>query len=188
MAIIDFLYFGEANVCQENLDSFLLIAEELKLKGLTGLNSEDLVNTQEKFVKSVPQNKEKPNHSMTAYEEPLGKDSTSKDRVDDTGSRALAVPGKFPTDLLALDEKVKSMMTKSQNMIPNSHRANGAPKQTKAMICNVCQKEGQPSHIRDHIEANHLEGIIIPCNFCDKVLNSRNQVAYHKSRKHKNLN
>ena len=33
-AIIDFLYCGEANVFQENLDSFLAIAEELQLKGL----------------------------------------------------------------------------------------------------------------------------------------------------------
>ena len=36
IAIIDFLYYGEANVFQENLNSFLVIAEELKLKGLTG--------------------------------------------------------------------------------------------------------------------------------------------------------
>ena len=34
VAIIDFLYFGEANVFQENLDSFLALAEELRLKGL----------------------------------------------------------------------------------------------------------------------------------------------------------
>ena len=36
VAILDFLYFGEANVYQENLDSFLAIAEELQLKGLMG--------------------------------------------------------------------------------------------------------------------------------------------------------
>ena len=29
MGIFDFLYFGEANICQENLDSFLAIADEL---------------------------------------------------------------------------------------------------------------------------------------------------------------
>ena len=32
LAIVDFLYSGEANVFQENLDSFLAIAEELQLK------------------------------------------------------------------------------------------------------------------------------------------------------------
>ena len=35
-AIVDFLYFGEANVYQEGLGSFLAIAEELQLKGLDG--------------------------------------------------------------------------------------------------------------------------------------------------------
>ena len=36
VAIVDLLYYGEANVVQENLDSFLAIAEDLQLKGLTG--------------------------------------------------------------------------------------------------------------------------------------------------------
>ena len=36
VAVIDFLYYGEANIYQENLDTFLNIAEELKLKGLNG--------------------------------------------------------------------------------------------------------------------------------------------------------
>ena len=34
VSMVDFLYSGEANVCQENLDSFLAVAEELRLKGL----------------------------------------------------------------------------------------------------------------------------------------------------------
>ena len=41
MAIIDFLYYGEANIFQEDLDSFLSIAEELQLKGLKGSNTEE---------------------------------------------------------------------------------------------------------------------------------------------------
>ena len=36
LAIIDFLYYREANIYQENLDTFLNIAEELELKGLNG--------------------------------------------------------------------------------------------------------------------------------------------------------
>ena len=46
MAIVDFLYRGEANVFQENLDSFLEIAEELQLKGL-------IRKTDEKVEKSL---------------------------------------------------------------------------------------------------------------------------------------
>jgi len=33
--ILDFMYYGEANVAQEELDSFLALAEELQVKGLT---------------------------------------------------------------------------------------------------------------------------------------------------------
>ena len=45
VAMIDFLYYGEANVYQESLDLFLGLAEELKLKGLTGSSAES--NTKE---------------------------------------------------------------------------------------------------------------------------------------------
>ena len=44
-AMIDFFYRGEANVSQENLEDFLLLADELKLKGLSGLeDSQDMIN------------------------------------------------------------------------------------------------------------------------------------------------
>ena len=42
VAMIDILYFGEANVYQENLDSFLAVAEELQLKGLMGSGAEEI--------------------------------------------------------------------------------------------------------------------------------------------------
>ena len=35
-AVINFLYFGEANISQENLETFLAIAQELQLKGHCG--------------------------------------------------------------------------------------------------------------------------------------------------------
>ena len=54
LAIVDFLYFGEANVCQEDLDSFLTIAEEIKLMGLTGQNSSYVSEEQDKPGHSEP--------------------------------------------------------------------------------------------------------------------------------------
>ena len=41
LAMVDFLYHGEANISQENLDSFLVLAEELQLKGLRGNHTEN---------------------------------------------------------------------------------------------------------------------------------------------------
>ena len=59
VAILDFLYFGKANVYQENLDSFLAIAEELKLKGLSGQISNDVVKEPESQSNPIPVNKAK---------------------------------------------------------------------------------------------------------------------------------
>ena len=47
LAIVDFLYYGETNICQEDLDSFLNIAEELSLRGLT-VGGEDPMESEDK--------------------------------------------------------------------------------------------------------------------------------------------
>ena len=40
LSIVDFLYLGEANVFQDNLESFLSLAQELKLKGVNGTDQQ----------------------------------------------------------------------------------------------------------------------------------------------------
>ena len=50
-ALVDFLYLGEANVLQEDIDSFLAIATELKLKGFSGEHQEVEKDVQPKRVK-----------------------------------------------------------------------------------------------------------------------------------------
>ena len=45
LAVVDFLYSGEANVEEDNLVSFLAIAEELQLKGLMGRVGENPQST-----------------------------------------------------------------------------------------------------------------------------------------------
>ena len=55
MAMVDFLYHGETNVDQENLDFFLILAEELQLKGLRGNKTEN-----ETEVSSTPTKRKSP--------------------------------------------------------------------------------------------------------------------------------
>merc|ERR1712002_1387213 len=40
LSVLNFMYHGEVNVAQEELNSFLAVAEDLKVKGLTQNNSE----------------------------------------------------------------------------------------------------------------------------------------------------
>ena len=143
LAILDFLYFGEANVFQESLDSFLAIAEELKLKGLTGQTSDELINEHENQPNPKP-----PNKTKEVFVEPTAYTNSVKDELDENihtvetapskASTALANPNQINDVLQTLDEKVKSMMEKSQNMIPHGKQANGTPRRETAFVCKVC--------------------------------------------------
>merc|ERR1712200_49520 len=92
-SILDFLYFGEANVYQEELDSFLAIAEEIKLKGLTGQTFGD-----------VWEEKEKPEHFGPAE---MGKDlfatSTTTDKRESTTPDIGDALGMFSKELVVQD-------------------------------------------------------------------------------------
>ena len=161
-AIVDFLYYGEAKIFQDNLDSFLAIAEELKLKGLMGQQDVSEQNTEENprlimpplptFKREKSSLNPRPNNS---FEE---KESSSSELSKE---RRIAVSNFVSGDLQELDEKVKSMMEKSQNR----WKTDGKRMEN---VCKVCGKEGQWVAIRDHIEANHLEGVSLPCNVCGK--------------------
>ena len=177
VAMVDFLYFGEANVQQENLDSFLAIAEELQLKGLQGLNYEG--EWKETEV-SPAQLKQKQKHQMTQKSIMPQKESPILVQPT-TEENALAIPTttNISGDLQQLDETVKSMMETSQNLVQTYK----GPERFK--ICKVCGKEGRATDIKRHIEANHLEGVSIPCNHCDQIFRSRNSLRNHVSIFHK---
>ena len=176
VSILDFLYFGEANIYQENLDSFLAIAEEIQLKGLTGQTTTNLVEEQETLIHKRNNEAKK----STKRQMNLKPNAQAQN-----ASTAVAIPSNMSADLQALDEKVKSMMEKGQKMIPAGRQANGTLRYKTSCICKVCGKESRPKDIRDHIEGNHLEGIRVPCSLCDKTFSSRNTLSEHKSRFHK---
>ena len=87
-------------------------------------------------------------------------------------------------DLQSLDEKVKSLMGKSENMVPNGTQTSGKLKLQRASVCKVCGKEGEATSIKYHIEATHLEDMTIQCSHCDKSFNSRITWRYHKRKYH----
>ena len=78
----------------------------------------------------------------------------------------------FSGGLQDLDERIKSMMILGENMTQDGKK--------KATTCQVCGKEGYRTQIRDHIEANHVDGVVVPCNLCEKTFRSRNALRGHK--------
>ena len=172
VAIVDFLYCGEANVFQENLESFLAVAEELQLKGLMGRTNERVEDLD---------NRERPQPSFDAetnLPKTIFKGEASDNIVVRANDNKVAIQSSYSGDFDKLEEMVKSMMEKSESKHASGHQ--------KADRCKVCGKEGMGSAIKDHIEANHIEGIALPCNLCGKIFRSRNGLKLRNRCHHKN--
>ena len=171
-SIVDFMYHGEVDVFQEDVNDFIMLAEELQLKGVKGNEKE---NSQEKGPKI--------NHPMV---KPTSRNSTTNDlaldgaisqklqcfetkvetdKIDEKGE-LVAYPTieKKITTKEDLDETIRSMMNRSDGQ----------------WICNICGKAGKTNQIlSNHIEAKHIEGVSHPCNQCGKLFRSRNSLAVH---------
>ena len=170
-AIVDFLYLGEANVYEDNLESFLTIAEELQLKGLEGTKKQDGSNY-------AGQQKPKENHETNHNPEVsriLKTDNETSDEPIKTENNKLILQkaSAWPDIGLELDETIKAMMETSDNMVQVGKH------QKRAKICKICGKEGYATDIKRHIEAKHVEGVSLPCNLCGKISRSRNTLHCH---------
>ena len=179
ISILDFLYFGEANVFQENLHSFLLLAQELKLKGLTTVADE--INKHQKFSRDQ---KFKRKSSVEIKSSPKYQEISSiKEESSEMKSESFS-PGShqpYPnfdttdtrttvnTSLEALDMQISSMITKSGVSIGNG----------KLATCNICGKEGPYSAMPRHVEAYHITGVSHVCDICGSISRSINRLKQH---------
>ena len=177
VALVDFLYLGKANIYQENLDSFLALAEELKLKGLTGDIQETQTEEPPKQRTKVIKKEEFTNTFQKATQileiEPLEFSYKQLETIN-----ALA-DYKVPDEMQELEEKIKSMIKVTDNFLA------GYKSKKRVHVCVVCGKEGLYANIKTHIEANHIEGTSHPCNSCDKTFRCRNMLRRHTSSNHK---
>ena len=137
MAIIDFLYVGEATVRKENLEDFLAVAAELKISGLMRqVIEKDFGNLEE--APKVPEDPEEKERAMRTSADSEPKEVKTEEMTQ--------MQNPFSGNFEQLNETVKSMMVKSTNFVANRKA------RTYADICNVCGKEGLGSVIKHHIE------------------------------------
>ena len=120
--MVDFFYHGEANVHQENLGSFLVLAEELQLKGLRG-NQADKYEEVYQEQAATQRLQQRSHNSRPAST----KNTTNKNISLENG---LAVLGENEKALAlwdhttncpeveSLDRQIKSLMTVGKNADP----------------------------------------------------------------------
>ena len=168
-AIVDFLYTGEASIFQENLDSFLAIAEELQLKGPTVQTNGSTKELSEKDQRLNPVQA-----TETFEPEPVQRLKAEHGQIIKSYVDKIVFDAR---NVQELDEMVRSMMETTGSLILD--------RRGKMYVCKVCGKEGQSINIQQHIEAKHLEGVSIPCEHCAKMFRSRNTLSAHIRYNHK---
>ena len=177
VTIMDFLYHGEANVLQDDLDSFLALAEEFQLRGLCGDSQSKEEQQNEVQNNQYSLKREFVQQPLHQNEQPVPNHEIQYS--DGKNDKTVAVASsKTSVEIHNLDEQIISMITKS--------KTSAGPGQGLLATCNVCGKEGSYRHMPSHVEANHITGVSHSCDICGKISRSKNALSQHKFRDHKN--
>ena len=170
-AVLDFIYHGEVSIYQEDLDNFLALAEDLKLKGLniSQADEQDQAHVERSFPKhdtlkdkTSPCAQEKLKLNVCMKSEPCYETANINKFDMNTQEAAIAVlveqSERTSTTSENLDETISSMM---ENLGQGRYS------------CNVCGKmvdNGKKSNMITHIEGKHIKGVSHPCSHCGHAL------------------
>ena len=178
IAIVDFIYLGEANIQQENLEEFLSLAEELQLKGLAGPNDikeQQTTKHTPSLHEQVTQSKNviKKEEIKTNAEEPLEvyEHNTFENQVI-----VLVEHGKIVVKEGIINEDLEA---KIESMI---EKIRDGDKKFKCYVCGRTDKKNV--HMKRHVET-HIEGVSHVCNLCGKSSRSTTDLIDHHTTCHK---
>ena len=164
LAVMDYIYQGEVQLYQEDLDSFLNTAQNLKINGLISDGKEE------------PVKNENSEEDITVEEEICYNDDSevlsnsvvkSKRETRPAASKVLAVNSSNIDAKAAVDELVERI--------------------EEGWRCKSCGKTAKTaSDIRRHAEI-HIDGLSFDCPVCQESFRSRNSLNRHKHTKHRNI-
>ena len=195
MAMLEFFYFGEANIYQENFDTFLALADELRLKGLNGPvpgnQYEDMGNRRPSSQGHRPEDTENRGPSSQCSDQRIAEKSLSSLKSSRTFVRDGQKQSSSSSENFALalheDDRLKQLNDEIDTMITSTQQdvtSKNGQYYGKLWLCKVCGKEGLRSTVKNHVEAKHITGVTHTCKICGKVLKTKNTLAWHVSRIH----
>ena len=164
--MMDYMYNGELQIFQNDLDRFLNVAQRFKLEGLiTDAVQEEEVND----VKETEHFYNKDRHFQDEFTNLSYRTKTKPEEHERVITKVNTEIN--PENISEVDEQIK------QNIIKNLDGT---------YSCQICGKHSgrKIQHCRNHIET-HLEGLSFNCPLCGKTFRSRHSLAVHKSSYHR---
>ena len=170
-SMMDYIYEGEVQILQDDIDEFLDVAQKLKIENLIGSHlSEENDVSSDVFVKDpLP-------------EEDIFLKNDDTDCVEDFSSENLEPEHEVKDDLIHPVSQFSSIVD-----------AKAAVDELVEKIddCWTCKECGKTttnkrtlSDLRRHAEI-HIEGLAFDCQLCGKTFGSRIRLNGHKMREHK---
>ena len=160
-ALLDFIYNGEANIYQEDLDGFMTLAEELQLKGME--RCKDDTPGEAKHPLKTKTKQTKPQALQTVKQEV---DSKTEVKISNQVKNDKLVAVDDDKLLVSADITVEDLRYKLDSLMEKVNAEDNIWK------CTVCGKETQKNtarkNLRVHVET-HIEGLSYPCNQCDTI-------------------
>ena len=166
-SVLDYIYQGEVQVYQENLDRFLAVAERFQLEGLMNLpdtnkQEENVYQTLEELMSPTPTQSSGERRGYSQVKSSTVKtETTAIVNIDeDTASNIEEIDAKIAENIIRTNDNFYS--------------------------CKFCGKSGVKARtdMKKHVET-HLEGLSFPCQHCGKTFRSRNALQIHNSRHHR---
>ena len=170
VAVVDFIYQGEANIFQEQLENFLNLAEELELKGLNG-------SSEEGAIKDEPA----PEYFIDRQNR---RDVVNTQRTTNAGTNLKSEGNRFPIrnammPMMESNQRPTTSVVDPQTMATIESMIE---KRLDGYICTKCDfKSNRISNMKEHTE-KHIEGLEYPCNSCKKVFRSSQCLRKHNKR------
>ena len=173
--ILDYIYQGEVNLYQEQLDSFLESAQMLEIEGLLGGDFDN--DSGKKYKKDEEILFEPFADAEPALDQALMKMDANVARIPRKQYKIAK------TDVANFD--VRSMTSEE---IEGKRRElyekdNGV---WRCLACDYTSASIKSSQVRLHVET-HLDGLCFTCDICNKEFRSRHMFYQHK-KEHQNLN
>ena len=160
--VMDYIYDGEVQIYQNDLDSFLDIANKLKIDGLIG------------ETKTSEDNEESRKYMDDSF-------LPKKEDVDDVIEEEV----ESSTELTKPERKPRKQPSQSYALSTLNMDAREAIdqlviKNEDNFECKSCGKISKTSSdIRRHVEI-HIEGLSFECQICGNTFRSRNILKHHK--------
>ena len=156
--ILDYVYFGEVQLLQEELDDFLLASSKLKISGLTGNENEE--DTKDVLSDTIDETQE---------DEYIAQKQTMRPKRERERPQKHHIVAKSSTS-----EGDTSIQELNRLLEEQTEKINGI------YTCKVCQKTAKDkTNLGKHIES-HLEGLCFSCNECQQQFRSREALRWHK--------